>query len=262
MVRWSTRWRPLSSSDGVLVLDNCEHVLGAARACVERLLTSCPSLHVIITSRVRLAAPYEWVYEVPGLSVGDDGGDAVRLFLERAAATGSTTEVDPRQVSILCGSLDGMALAIELAAGRYPSLGVDGLLAGLDHRLRYLTSGARGDDRHRSLEDAIAWSYDLLGPADQALLGAVSVFASWFDVDAAVAVTDTSSTRPTSPTPSPGWPTTICWSWRPGSRPATGRWRRSGSTPTNGSAAPGQADTVRDRHRVWCRDRLNVLAGE
>ena len=252
----------LSASDGVLVLDNCEHVLGAARACVERLLTSCPSLHVIITSRVRLAAPYEWVYEVPGLSVGDDGGDAVRLFLERAAATGSTTEVDPRQVSILCRSLDGMALAIELAAGRYPSLGVDGLLAGLDHRLRYLTSGARGDDRHRSLEDAIAWSYDLLGPADQALLGAVSVFASWFDVDAAAAITETSSTRPDVADAlarladhhllvvAPGQPT---------------RYRVLETIRQYADerlSRAGQADTVRDRHRAWCRDRLSVLAGQ
>ena len=252
----------LSASDGVLVLDNCEHVLGAARACVERLLTSCPSLHVIITSRVRLAAPYEWVYEVPGLTVGDDGGDAVRLFLERAAATGSTTEIDPGQVSILCRSLDGMALAIELAAGRYPSLGVDGLLAGLDHRLRYLTTGVRGDDRHRSLEDAIAWSYALLGPADQAMLGAVSVFASWFDVDAAVAITEPSSTRPDVADAlarladhhllvvTPGQPT---------------RYRVLETIRQYADerlSRAGDADTVRDRHRAWCRDRLSVLAGQ
>ena len=185
----------LSGSDGVLLLDNCEHVLGAAGACVRRLLTSCPGLQVTVTSRVRLAAPFEWVYEVPGLSVVDGGGDAVRLFLERAAAAGSTTDIDPRQVSTLCRALDGMALAVELAAGRYPSLGIDGLLASLDHRLRYLTSGASGDHRHRSLADAIAWSYDLLGPADQTLIGAVSVFASWFDVDAAAAIAEASLTR-------------------------------------------------------------------
>ena len=133
----------LGGSDAVILLDNCEHLLDAARSTAERLLSACPSLQVLATSRVRLAAPFEWVYEVPGLSVTEDGGDGVRLFIERAAAAGGTQGLDRRQVSTLCRSLDGMALAIELAAGRYPSLGVDGLLAGLPQRLRYLTAGRR-----------------------------------------------------------------------------------------------------------------------
>ena len=90
-----------------------------------------------------------------------------------------------RRVAALCGALDGMALAIELAAARYSTLGLDGLEAGLDERLRVLTVGARVADRHSSLRNAIGWSYDLLAPDDQALLRGVAVFASWFDVDAA-----------------------------------------------------------------------------
>src|SRR5919107_122171 len=81
-----------------------------------------------------------------------------------------------------------MALAIELAAARCASLGLDGLEAGLDQRLRFLTAGGRVADRHRSLRNAIAWSYDLLGDGDRALLRTVSVFARWFDVAAAAAL--------------------------------------------------------------------------
>ncbi len=76
-----------------------------------------------------------------------------------------------------------MALAIELAAARFPALGLDGLESGLDQRLRILTAGARRDDRHGSLREAIGWSYDLLSSDDRALLRRVAVFASWFDVD-------------------------------------------------------------------------------
>ena len=91
-------------------------------------------------------------------------------------------------MAALCQALDGIALAIELAAARFAALGLDGLESGLDQRLRFLTAGTRGADRHGSLRDAIGWSYDLLTPDDQALLRRVAVFASWFDVDAACAV--------------------------------------------------------------------------
>jgi predicted ATPase/DNA-binding CsgD family transcriptional regulator len=178
----------LATADAVIVLDNCEHLAAAVRSCVQRLLASCPSLVLIATSRARLAAPFEWVYAVPGLSVTGESGDAVTLFVERAVAAGAIDTFDRQQVGDLCRALDGMALAIELAAARVPSLGLDGLMAGLDHRLRLLTSGVGVPDRHRSLRDAIAWSYDLLAPPDAALLRAVAVFTSWFDVDSAVAV--------------------------------------------------------------------------
>jgi predicted ATPase/DNA-binding CsgD family transcriptional regulator len=176
----------LAERDALLVLDNCEHVLDGVRDCVERILAGCPGIGVLATSRARLLAPYEWVYAVPGLSPGD----AVDLFTSRVAATtGGSAALDTGRVAALCEALDGMALAIELAAARYPALGLDGLEDGLRERLRFLTGGGRVVDRHRSLRDAIAWSYDLLAPDDRGLLRGIAVFASWFDVAAAHAVT-------------------------------------------------------------------------
>jgi predicted ATPase/DNA-binding CsgD family transcriptional regulator len=179
----------LAGSDALLVLDNCEHVLDGVRACVERIIAGCPDITVLATSRTRLLLPYERVYVVPGLSVVGDAGDAVDLFAARvAAATGDARPPDPVRVAALCRALDGVALAIELAAARFAALGLDGLESGLDQQLRLLTAGPRVADRHSSLRAAIGWSYDLLSSADRGLLRGVAVFASWFDVDAAWAV--------------------------------------------------------------------------
>ena len=179
----------LAASDALLVIDNCEHVLDGVRTCAEQIITGCPEVTVLATSRTRLLLPYERVYVVPGLSVTGGGGDAVDLFAARVAATtGDPTPPDPVRVAALCVALDGMALAIELAAARFAALGLDGLESGLDQRLRLLTAGPRAADRHASLRAAIGWSYDLLSSDDRALLRRVAVFASWFDVDAARAV--------------------------------------------------------------------------
>ena len=181
----------LASSDAVVVLDNCEHVLDDVRTCVEKLMAGCPSLTVVATSRVRLMTPFEWVFVVVGLSVTEQGGDAVDLFEERARAAGSQT-LDRPQVASLCRAFDGVALAIELAAARSPSLGLDGLARGRGG-FDSLTTGALSGDRHRSMRDTIAWSFDLLTSREQAMLCAVSVFASWFDVDAASVVAEDGS---------------------------------------------------------------------
>jgi predicted ATPase/DNA-binding CsgD family transcriptional regulator len=179
----------LGRDDGLLVLDNCEHLLDGVRDCVDLLVIGCPRLRVLATSRTRLMVAYEHLYAVPGLSVTDDGGDAVDLFAVRVLeATGDSAPPDARRVASLCQALDGMALAIELAASRYPTLGLDGLEAGLHERLRFFTVGSPTAGRNRSLRDTIAWSYDLLAPADRALLRGVALFASWFDVPAAQAV--------------------------------------------------------------------------
>lgn len=151
---------------------------------LERLLTGCPQLRVLATSRARLLVPYEWVSAVPGLSVsGDVGGlgDGGNLFLQRAAAAGSTpAAADYGRVAAICRGLDGMALAIELAAARLPALGLDGLEAGLADRLELLASSRRIDDRHRSLRSALDWSFALLDSSAQAVLRRVSVFAAPF----------------------------------------------------------------------------------
>jgi predicted ATPase/DNA-binding CsgD family transcriptional regulator len=175
----------------LLVLDNCEHLASGVVLLVERLLAHCPRLVVLATSRARLRVPYEWVFTVPGMSVSDDGGgagDAVALFLARAKSSGSTAAAatDQDRIEAICRGLDGIALAIELAAARLPALGLDGLEAGLADRLRLLAGGPRIDDRHRSLRSALDWSFALLDRPEQAVLRMVSVFAAPFTVGDAV----------------------------------------------------------------------------
>ncbi|GAA3580493.1 ATP-binding protein [Kribbella ginsengisoli] len=165
----------LARADGVLVLDNCEHLIAAVETCVRRLVNDCPGLTMVATSRQRLGAAYEWVYELPGLSQSD----AVLLFRARAEAAGGVVPED-RRVAALCARLEGMALAIELAAARYPSLGLDGLTAALGDPLRLL--GSDEGTRQRSLRATITWSVDLLSPDERAVFAACSVFASRFTV--------------------------------------------------------------------------------
>jgi predicted ATPase/DNA-binding CsgD family transcriptional regulator len=202
----------LAEREALLVLDNCEHVADAVAVFVERVLGSCPEVSVLATSQARLMLPFEWVFPVSGLSLptasgveGDDDadpacGDAVTLFVERArqAGAGDLTNDDPRRIGEICRRLDGSALAIELAAARLPSLGLDGIERGLSERFRLLSGGSRVDERHRSLRSAIDWSYDLLAPADQALLRRVAVFASPFTADAATVVAGFAPVEPTA----------------------------------------------------------------
>ena len=183
----------------LLVLDNCEHLVNAVAVLTERLLSACPNLAVLVTSRIRLVVPHETVYPVPGLSVpppGGEGGDAAALFAERAAAAGAPLPAGPagaagdagRRVAGICRALGGMPLAIELAAARLPSLGLDGLEAGLGDQLSLLSGGSRQQQRHRSLHDTLDWSYRLLDPREQAVLRRVAVFAAPFGLAAATVV--------------------------------------------------------------------------
>jgi predicted ATPase/DNA-binding CsgD family transcriptional regulator len=178
----------LADVEALLVLDNCEHLLDGVAELVERLLTACPSVTVLATSQARLSLPFEWAFAVPGMS-GDDG-DAVALFLDRAAMVGWTPQSaeDRSRVATICTALDGSALAIELAAARLAARGLDGLEAALANPLGLLTGGRRVDERHRSLRSALDWSYDLLGPVDRAVLRQTAVFAAPFTAEAAAAV--------------------------------------------------------------------------
>ncbi|HEV7657892.1 MAG TPA: LuxR C-terminal-related transcriptional regulator [Mycobacteriales bacterium] len=183
VVNWS------AGRETLLVLDNCEHLLDGVVVLLERLLAGSPRLTVLATSRARLLVPFERVFPVPGLSVDAAGGDAVELFFGRAAAGGSPPRPgDAERIAAVCRALDGMALAIELAAARYPSLGLDGLETGLADRVRLLTGGPRMNDRHRSLRSTLDWSYALLDEAGRAALRRVSVFAEPFTATAAVEV--------------------------------------------------------------------------
>ncbi|MFV2214426.1 LuxR C-terminal-related transcriptional regulator [Actinomadura sp. LOL_016] len=176
----------LADRHALLVLDNCEQVRDGVALFLERLLPACPRVAVLATSRARLMVPFERAYEVPPLSLSDD---AVALFKERATAIG--WPLDPPlhdHIRSICERLDGMALAIELAAARYPTLGLDGLTAALAQPLRTLTGGSRADDRHRSVRAALDWSHTLLEPADRELLRRVSVFVAPFTASAAAEV--------------------------------------------------------------------------
>ncbi|MEV6493714.1 LuxR C-terminal-related transcriptional regulator, partial [Actinoplanes sp. NPDC051633] len=169
----------LADRHALLVLDNCEHVLEGVVPLLERLLATCPGLTALATSRARLMVPFERVYEVPPLSLaGGAASEAVALFMDRAGAVGRPP--DPAQshhIASFCARLDGMALAVELAAARWPTLGVDGLTAALADPLRMLAGGSRADDRHRSIRAALDWSHALLDPADRALLRRVDLLA-------------------------------------------------------------------------------------
>jgi predicted ATPase/DNA-binding CsgD family transcriptional regulator len=176
----------LRGGPALIVLDNCEHVLEAAAAWVQAALAACPDLVVLATSRERLGVAGERVFAVPSL-----GDDASVLFLDRASADGVEFDVDPAVVAAICRRLDGIPLAIELAAARFSSLDIDGLVAGLDDHLRLLgrsasPSGFAG--RHRSLRAVIGWSHDLLDDEERALFRRVAVFAGRFDLAAAAAV--------------------------------------------------------------------------
>ena len=180
-------WRAL------LVLDNCEHLLAEAAAFTERLLAACPGVRVLVTSRERLAVAGEHLVTVPALSLvagvagGVAGSEAALLFIDRACAVDSGF-IPAAAVDELCARLEGVPLAIELAAARSASLGLDGLLAGLDDYLRLLAGGRGADPRHHSLRAVIGWSHDLLDDAERAMFRRLGVFAGGFDLDAACAI--------------------------------------------------------------------------
>jgi len=253
----------LAGRDGLLVLDNCEHLLDGVRECVDLIVTGCPGVTVLATSRTRLMLPYERVDSVPGLSVTEDGGgDAVALFTARVEATGDTAPRDLGGVAALCRALDGLALAIELAASRYATLGLDGLTAGLDEQLRFFTVGGGLADRHGSLRDTLDWSYDLLAPGDQALLRGVTVFASWFDVASAQAVAAPERDRAVV---ADGLGRLADHSLLVVDRGEPTRYRALETIRQYGEEqldAAGELTTVRARHDGWCRAVLTDLAGE
>jgi predicted ATPase/DNA-binding CsgD family transcriptional regulator len=185
----------LADREVLLVLDNCEHLREGVAPFVERLLARCPDVTVLVTSRARLVVPFEQVYVVPPLSVGEvtepaaAGSDAVTLFLDRAAALGWPVDQEQlERVTEICRRLDGSALAIELAAARLPTLGLDGLIASLADPLRLLVGGRRADDRHRSMRAMLDWSQALLGEPDRCLLRRAAVFVAPFTAADAVRV--------------------------------------------------------------------------
>ncbi|MFB9527445.1 ATP-binding protein [Nonomuraea roseola] len=170
----------------LLVLDNCEHVLDAAAGFAGRLLAACPGTRILVTSRERLGVQGERTVPLAPLPLDSD---AEALFLDRATAADPEFGADRALLTEICSRLDGVPLAIELAAARSASLGASGLLAALDDTLRLLTGGRVADERHRSLRAVIGWSYELLDEEEKALLRRLSMFCGAFDLAAATALT-------------------------------------------------------------------------
>ena len=191
----------LETRQALLVLDNCEHLVDATARVTHNLVANCPGITVLTTSREALGLPGEVIFPVPPLSLpASDSVDpaavaaaeSVALFCDRAALAGrgfSLTASNAATVAGICRRLDGIPLAIELAAARVRMLSVEQIRDRLDDCFGLLTGGVRtAVSGHQTLRAALDWSHDLLSPAEQAGLRRLGVFPGRFDVDAAVAV--------------------------------------------------------------------------
>jgi predicted ATPase/class 3 adenylate cyclase len=183
----------LSGRRLLVVLDNCEHVLDAAAELVEAVLAGTTSVQVIATSREGLRVGAEHLWSVPSLDVrAGVGSPAVELFVERAQAVVAGFRLDNQDdhtaVTEICRRLDGIALAIELAAARMVSMSPQEVRDRLSDRFRLLSGSRRGLERHQTLQQTVAWSYDLLDDDTRSVLNRCSVFADGFDLAAAAAV--------------------------------------------------------------------------
>jgi predicted ATPase/class 3 adenylate cyclase len=181
----------------LMLIDNCEHVQTAVRNIVARIQRNCPGVTVLATSRepLRLAGEHVFVVAPMNAETASGAAPAVTLFLDRATAAGATiddTAVNRTRIGALCTRLDGLPLAIELAAARTRSLGLDELERRLDERFQLLASDDAVDAssplHHRKLRDTVAWSYDLLDERQQLLFERLAVFRGGLTTDAAAEV--------------------------------------------------------------------------
>ncbi|MDR7418324.1 MAG: adenylate/guanylate cyclase domain-containing protein [Armatimonadota bacterium] len=192
----------LEPKQTLLILDNCEHLVDACAALVDELLQGCPRLRILCTSREALGVTGETAWRIPSLSLPNlhalppierlSEYEAIRLFVERAAAVApgfTLTAEQAAAVAAICARLDGIPLAIELAAARVKVLTPPQIAARLDDRFRLLTGGSRTAlPRHQTLRAAMDWSYELLSSTERAMLRRFSVFANGWTLEAAEAI--------------------------------------------------------------------------
>jgi predicted ATPase len=232
----------------LMVLDNCEHLIESAAQLVGVLLSSCPHLRIVATSRETLVLEEELLWRMNPLSVPDahrasaagelERYDAVRLFVERARRYSPQFELRAENagaVAQICCGLEGMPLAIELVAARMDVLAAGQIAERLDRALGLLRSGSRSaNPRHQTLRATLSWSYEFLGEPERRLFGRLSVFAGGFSLEAAEAMGEDEGIRRSDilesllmlmdkslvvARPAGDWGR------------ATGSWSRSGSTP-------------------------------
>lgn len=190
----------LSNRRMLLLIDNCEHLVEASAALAQDVLAACPGVRILATSRELLRVPGETAWRVPSLSTPPpgtareelEGFEAARLFLERARTTSPSLQLsaaDAQHVVRICERLDGIPLAIELAAARTRLLSIDDIAERLDDRFGLLSGGARtGPGRHQTLRAAVEWSYESLRTPERRLFDCLSVFSGGFTLQAAEAV--------------------------------------------------------------------------
>ncbi|WP_255029184.1 LuxR C-terminal-related transcriptional regulator [Rhodococcus sp. GA1] len=189
----------LIDAEALIVIDNCEHVIDSAARFINELLDSLPQLRILATSRRPLELVGEHLFPVPPLSLGigpDEASDALDLLTARARSAGSPLDLsaDGRRAAVeLCRALDGLPLAIELAATRMRTMTVHDLNERLSARFSLLQNGPRNAvQRQRTLRAMVDWSYELCTPSQQELWAALSVFSGSFDLPAAVSVSNLS----------------------------------------------------------------------
>ncbi|HVE76739.1 MAG TPA: AAA family ATPase, partial [Actinomycetota bacterium] len=189
----------LRERQSLLIFDNCEHVLAACAQLVAEILRACPSVTIVATSREPLGIGGETTWKVPSLHLPALNGrvspdelikhEGTRLFVERALAVASDFRLDTDEAAAvvqICSRLDGIPLAIELAAARVDVLSCEQIASKLDDQFRILTGGARSAlERQQTMRAAVEWSYDLLSDAERKALNQLSVFAGGFSLEAA-----------------------------------------------------------------------------
>jgi len=200
--------RQLGSREALVVLDNCEHVLAGAATVTRELMARCPGIRVLATSREPLGVPGELRLPIPPLEVPEpDAGPStlqrspsVALFLDRARALDPGFEAaggELEAVGVICRQLDGLPLAIELAAARTTVLSPTRIAERLGDQMSLLSSGPRtADDRHRTLRATVAWSHSMLSPSEQIVFRRLSVFRSPWELDAAEQVVSGDGVEP------------------------------------------------------------------
>jgi predicted ATPase/DNA-binding CsgD family transcriptional regulator len=247
----------------LIVLDNCEHLVDGVAEFAERMLVACANLVLLTTSRTRLMLAVEQVYVVPGLSLDGAPGtsDAVRLFAERAGSVGAVIgPADLERVAAICRQLDGVALAIELAASRLPTFGLDGLEAGLAEPLRMLAGGTRVNERHGSLRATLDWSWSLLDEERRSLLEQVCVFAAPFSAADAAALVEPTGSLVAAVEGLAHLVDNSLLIAQPS--PSGTRYRALEAVRQYGSdllAERGELDALRTRHLRWCLGTATAL---
>jgi predicted ATPase/DNA-binding winged helix-turn-helix (wHTH) protein len=267
--------RAIAAGKHLLVLDNCEHVIDAAARLAEAVVRTCPGVAVMATSRELLRIDGEVAYRVPPLDVPPEhqaepghllDHSAVQLFVARMtalAADFAPNRESLRVIAAICRRLDGIPLAIEFAAARAATLGIDQVIARLDHRFELLIGGRRTAlPRHQTLRATLDWSYELLPEAEQHLLRRVAIFSAGFTLDGAAAVM--SDTRQARSAVLEGIGNLVSKSLVTLDGPVSGdRWRLLETVrayAVEKLAGGGETDQVARRHAEFFRDLLAPAA--